>query len=262
MLETLLITFREGLEAFLIVAIMLAFVTKTGRTHLIKPIYGGLIVALIISATTGWHIAELAQEPVWEGTLAIIAGILVASFTIHIMKNAKNIGKNITGSIEKQDLKSNLMAAIGVFLVTTLMVAREGMETALMLGAISAQKGGESMLAGGLGGLLLIGIIAYLWKTQSTRINLRLFMQVTGVFLVLFSLHLFAYGLHELSEMAAIPLIGDEGNMAFHTWSEPIESAFFSNLVTFGLLGVPCFWLGIAFLTDKLRARQSFSAAE
>ena len=99
MLETLLITFREGLEAFLIVAITLAYLTKTGRDHLKMPVYIGIIVALVISATTGWHIAEMADTPFIEGWLAIVAGILVASLTYYMMTSAHKIKSHIGDTI-------------------------------------------------------------------------------------------------------------------------------------------------------------------
>lgn len=81
MLETAIITFREGLEMFLIVAITLAYLAKTNRPHLKKPVYWGIAVALFVSVTTGWHIAELAEDPMTEGVLAITAGVLVATMT-------------------------------------------------------------------------------------------------------------------------------------------------------------------------------------
>ena len=195
MLETLLITFREGLEAFLIIAITLAYLTKTDRQNLVKPVYFGAFVALIISATTGWHIAELADTPFMEGILAIIAGVLVASLTYIVMKNAKNIKKTLTHKIETQATKTGWGAVIGIFLFTVVMVAREGMETALMLGAISSKTDSTSMLIGAMSGLTLTALIGYLWVKQSHKINLKLFMQVTGVFLILFSIHLFLYGI-------------------------------------------------------------------
>lgn len=262
MLETLLITFREGLEAFLIVAIMLAYVTKMGYFHLRKPIYSGILVALIISATTGWHVAELAEDPVWEGTFSLIAGALTASFTIYIMQTAKRIRSNIGDSIEHNMNKGGALAEIGVFIFTILMISREGMETALMLGSLTAQENAAAMWTGALAGLAGITSIAWLWSTQSRRINIGLFLQVTGVFLVLFSIELFAYGLHELSEMAAIPLIGDDANMMLHTWSEPIESKIGSNIITFGLVIVPCLWLIAPLLRDRFLKTGASAAAE
>lgn len=263
MLETAIVIFREGLEAFLIVAIMLAFVTNTGRYNLRKPIFSGIVVAFLISATTGYHVAGLAQDPVWEGTLAMIAGALVASFTIFIMKTAKNIRGDIHNRMERVSAKEDsALAEIGIFAFTIIMIAREGMETALMLGAYSGQIAPSEMWAGAAIGAALVGIIAYLWVSQSRKINLRLFLQVTGVFLILFALDLFAYGLHELSEMNAIPLIGDAANTNFHIWSEFMEHPIVSNVITFGLLAIPTLWLLGAYIRDKFTPTQDFSAAE
>lgn len=251
MLETAVVIFREGLEAFLIVAIMLAFVTKTGRFELRKPIFAGIIIALIISATTGWHVAEMAQDPAWEGSFAIIAGILVASFTVHIMKSAKTIKHDIHKRLGEDRHDESALAEIGVFIFTILMISREGMETALMLGALSGQEQALSMYVGAAAGAGLVGMVAYLWVTQSRKINLGLFLQVTGVFLVLFSIDLFFYGLHELSEMNLIPFIGDEWNTNFHIATEAIETPLISNLITAGLLGVPCIWLAAAYWRNR-----------
>ncbi len=262
MLETAVVVFREGLEAFLVVAIMLAYVTKTGRHNLRKPIFSGVIVALLISATTGWHVAGLAQEPVWEGSLAMIAGALVATFTIYVMRTAKNIRGDIHARLEKSSGDDQALAEIGVFIFTILMVAREGMETALMLGAMSAQEDAASMLIGAAAGAGLVAFIAYLWTSQSAKINLRLFLQVTGVFLILFSLELFIYGLHELSEMSLIPLIGENANMNFHVASEVIEHPVVSGVISFGLLAVPCLWLFGAYVRDKLSTPKPLNAAE
>lgn len=261
MLETLLITFREGLEAFLIVAIMLAYVNKMGYTRLKKPIFSGIIVAIIISSTTGWHVAELAQDPVWEGSFAMIAGLMVASFTLYVMRTARHIKGDIGQKLEANAGKGGALAEIGVFIFTILMMSREGMETALMLGALTAQNDSTEMIIGALAGLASIAAIATLWASQSRRINIGLFLQVTGIFLVLFSIELFAYGLHELSEMAAIPFIGDNANMAFHTWSEPIEETILSNVITFGLIGIPSIWLLGSYLKDKFSKQNSLSAA-
>ena len=251
MAETLLITFREGLEAFLIIAIMLAYLTNTGRLNLIKPVYFGIAVALIISASTGYHIGELANDPVMEGMLALIAGALVASLTYYVMKSAKTIRQDIHKRIEKSAQQEGVFAEIGIFVFTVLMIAREGMETALMLGAISSTTEAPAMIFGALAGLSLAGIIGYLWLKQSHKINLKLFMQVTGIFLVLFSAHLFMYGLHELSEMMALPL-SEDMNIWFHHVTEPFESDQpLGMLITYSLLVIPLAWLAYAFWQDR-----------
>jgi len=258
MLETSIITFREGLEAFLIVAIMLAYLSKTGRNHLKEPVYWGIGAALLISVTTGWHIAELANDPMMEGALAIAAGVLVASLTYVVMRSAKTIKQDIAHRIDHHAEKAGFAAMAGIFAFTVIMIAREGMETALMLGSLSNAVHGSEMLVGGLAGLAAVAGIGYLWVKQSDKINLRLFMQVTGIFLILFCIHLFVYGFHELTEVQAIPFID---NFYWHTVTEPLEPGEpIGQIITIGLLALPCAWLGVGYVKDKMSQR--YAAAE
>ncbi len=253
MFETLIVTFREGLEAFLIVAIMAAYLIKTDRRHLMLVLYIGIAVALVVSATTGWHVAELAEDPIWEGTLAMIAGVMVASFTFFVMKSAKNIKRNITEIMSKQADKTGVWAVVGVFTFTVLMIAREGMETALMLGAISVQENAMNMWVGAGLGILSVVLIGWLWMTQSNRINLKLFMQVTGIFLILFAIDLFIYGVHELSEMYALPFVGYSANEWLHENTEMFgHGSLYSQVVTYSLIVVPLGWLSFSLLSKKI----------
>jgi high-affinity iron transporter len=259
MFETTLITFREGLEMFLIIAIMLAYLAKTGRAHLFSPVYWGVAAAVLISLTTGWHIAELAEDPYMEGGLAIVAGIMVASFTWMMMKNAKNIRQHITAGIDRQAERAGKGAFVGVFIFTVLMIAREGMETAMMLGSLSGTINAGDMLFGAIMGFASVGVIGYLWIKQSASINLKVFMQVTGIFLMLFCVHLFMYGFHELTEVNAVPFID---NFYWHNLTEPFEPGeFIGNLMTAGLLVVPAGWIIFNYFRHRLYAPEN-SAAE
>lgn len=259
MLETLLITFREGLEAFLIIAITLAYLAKTGRQHLAPAVYAGVLAAILISATTGYHIQELAEDPLMEGGLALAAGVLVGSMTIYVMKTAKNIRQSITTKIDEHAAKTTPWALIGLFIFTVLMIAREGMETAMMLGTISAETNASDLFLGAALGLGLTAFIGYLWVKQSHAINLKLFLQVTGVFLILFSVHLFLYGIHELTEMGAIPFVD---NFALHTATEFLDGdQLIGQLITYSLLAVPCLWIAASYVKTYL-AKSQLQAAE
>lgn len=259
MLETSIIIFREGLEAFLIVAIILAFLSRTGKKDLVKTVYAGTATALVLSATTAWHIAELAQDPFMEGALAIGAGVLVASMTYVVMKNAKNIPAVINAKLEKQSAKTGLAAIAGMFLFTVVMIAREGMETAMMLGALSSNIAISDLFIGLFIGVSGVGMMAYLWNTQSKRINLRLFMQVTGVFLILFCVHLFVYGFHEMTEGGLVPFID---NFYWHTLTEPLEpSEPVGQMITIAMLAIPCAWLFIGHIKQRIANRKAVTAA-
>lgn len=260
MLETLVITFREGLEAFLIIAITIAYLVQTGRKNLVKPVFFGAVTAVLISLTAGWHIAELAQDPIMEGALAIVAGVLVASMTYMMIKNAKNIKAKISENIEQSADKGGMKAAIGIFIFTVVMISREGMETAMMLGAMSSAIDVGDIMLGALLGFAAVGAIGYLWISQSERINLKLFMQVTGVFLLLFCAHLFVYGFHELTEAGVVPYID---NFYWHTLTEPLETSEpVGKAITVAMLVVPCAWLMVGYVREKFFAAPVFSAAE
>jgi high-affinity iron transporter len=223
-------------------------------------VFAGLATALVISATTGWHIAEMADTPLMEGSLAIVAGVLVASLTFVIMKNAKHIKSSITNQMEKHANKTGLGAAAGIFLFTVLMVTREGMETALMLGAVSKQVDATQMVLAALGGVIATAAIGIMWVRHSHLINLRLFMQVTGAFLFLFAVHLFLYGVYELTEVEGTLFYAPD----FHAWIKPVASTKtpIGQAIIYSLLIVPCGWLFIAYAKDKLKNQNNFSAAE
>lgn len=260
MLETAIITFREGLEMFLIIAIMLAYLTRTGRNHLKEPVYWGGGVAAVISLTTGWHIADMAEDPFMEGSLALAAGVLVATMTYTVMKASTHIRTNINNKLEAHAQKEGWSAILGIFCFTVLMITREGMETAMMLGTMTGTMNQGNVLAGAFLGLASVAAIGWFWVKNATRINLRLFMQATGIFLMLFCVHLFLYGFHELTEIGAFPLID---NFKWHTLTEPFEPGEpIGNLITFGLLAVPALWIIYSYGWNKYIATRYTAAAE
>lgn len=262
MLETLIITFREGLEAFLIVAITLACLIRMGKGHLAPAVYAGTAAAVVASAAGGVSIGELAEDPMWEGILALVAGGLVASMTYYVMKTARGMRTAIAERVEKSAQGSHVGAWLGVFAFTVLMICREGFETALMLGAVSAQKEAASMLAGAVAGLSLAAMVGVLWVKGSHLINLRLFLQVTGISLILFSIHLFAYGLHELTETGLLPI----DNGYWHTVTEPLEpSEPLGAALLYSVIAVPLLWLAFAYgrrWLERGRAAQPQASAE
>jgi high-affinity iron transporter len=257
MLETALITFREGLEAFLIVAITLAYLVKTDRRHLTPAVYAGIAVAVLFSGGMAYLLQGMIENPAMEGGLAMASGVLVASMTLHIMRTAKAFRQKMTAKIDQHASKTPLLALAGIFGFTVLMIAREGMETALMLGSMSSDTGFSGMMAGAVAGLSTVALIGYVWVRNAHLINLKPFLQTTGVFLVLFALHLFLFGAHELSETNALPFVDND---KFHILTEPIDPAYpVGQAITYSLVIVPCLWLAVTLLRDRMqKSRPAF----
>src|ERR1041385_3615752 len=139
MLQSFVITLREGLEAFLIVAISLAYLRKTGRRSLIPAIHWGIATSVALSIGAGLLLAKARNQSLWEGVLGIVAAFLVASLTVHMWRAGRYMKREIEGKLEASSAKIGASAFWGVFLFTLLMITREGMETAMLMNALLFQ---------------------------------------------------------------------------------------------------------------------------
>src|SRR4051794_12805985 len=122
MIQAFVITLREGLEAFLIVAISLAYLRKSGRAALIPAIHWGIGVSILLSIGAGVLLAQANNQALWEGVLAVVAALLVASLTTHMWRAGKRMKKEIEGRLEASSLKTGRAAFLGVFGFTLLMI--------------------------------------------------------------------------------------------------------------------------------------------
>jgi len=205
MYPTFVITLREGLEAFLIVAISLAYLRKSGRSELVPAVRWGIVVAVALSVGAGLLLQRANNQSLWEGVLAIVAAVLVGSLTIHMWRASRRIKAEIEGHLKKSAAGVGAAAFLGVFLFTLLMVTREGMETALLMNAVLFQNGSIAVITGALAGTLCAAVLAWLWSRYGHRVNLARFFQVTAIFLLVFVVQLLIYGFHELTEAGVLP---------------------------------------------------------
>ena len=204
MLATFMITLREGLEALLIVAITAAYLRQTGRAALLPPVRWGLGVALALSVVLGFFLMRIGgMSPLWEGWLALLAAVMVAWCTVHMLQHGRTMKREITGKLDQaaQDPR----AAVLIFLFILLMAGREGVETATMLASLAINAKALDMVVAGLAGFALAAGIALAWLRFGHRVNLALFFRVTAVFMVLFCLQLLMYAFHEFTEISAVP---------------------------------------------------------
>jgi high-affinity iron transporter len=253
MLTTFVITLREGIEAFLIVAITLAYLKKTGRDHLVPAAWVGTALALVASVGAGVLFAQAQNKPLWEGTLALVASALVASMVAYMMRAAKHLQQDIASRVDAAAERSAGWAKLGVLLFVLVMITREGMEAALLLDTLLFQNGEYRLAAGALLGVAGAGVLAWLWARHGHRINLRRFFQVTSMFLLLFSVQLAIYAFHELTEANVLPI----DNMYWHIATEPYgPEGRYGEWLTYGLVLVPAGWLLLSGWRLRAAARQ------
>lgn len=258
MLTTALISFREGVEAFLIVALTLAYLRKSGRLALAPAVYAGTAVGVIASFAAAYLFAQADNKPLWEGVLAALAAVMVISMVVYMQKSARTMRSDIAAKVDSAAARAGIGALIGVFAFVLLMIVREGMETALVLTTLARETGHGDMLAGVLAGVALAALLAWAWARYGQRVNLRRFFQVTSLFLVLFSIQLVIYAIHEFSEAGAIPGIDNE---ALHLATEPYgPEGEWGQMLTYVMVLVPAVWLAWTWWTDRqaqLRARHA-----
>ena len=247
MLQAFVITLREGLEAFLIVAISLAYLRKTGRGRLVSAVHWGIVTSVLLSIGAGVLLARASNQALWEGVLAIIAAVLVTSLTVHMWRAGRRMKRDIEGKLEESSSRTGRAAFLGVFAFTLLMITREGMETALLMNALLFQVRSMQIVSGALAGTLLAAGVALLWSRYGHRINLARFFQVTAVFLFVFVFQLLIYGFHELTEANLFP-----GSEAWHNATEPYgPDGVYGQYLSYMLVVLPLGWLALAAFTKR-----------
>jgi high-affinity iron transporter len=209
MFESLIITLREGVEAALVVGIVLGYLQKTGRRQAARAVYIGLGVAVTASLILGYVLHRLEMTELgdaYEGGLMLVGAVFVASMVVWMWRTGKRLKQEIEHRLSDLSAEPTRSAALGLFLFVFLMVFREGIETVLFLAAVSLRT--SSALSSFLGGLVGLGLaVAFgvAFFKGSLRVNLRRFFLVTSVVLWVVALQLGVAGLHELSEAQVLP---------------------------------------------------------
>jgi high-affinity iron transporter len=205
---------------------------------------------VLLSIGAAYLFQMASNQALWEGILALVAAVSVASLTVHMWRTAKKIKSEIEGHLRVESEKPGAGAWLGVFMFTLLMISREGMETALLMGTLLTQVQAMSILGGAIAGTLSAAAVAMLWSRYGHRVNLALFFQVTAIFLLVFVGQLLIYGFHELTEANLFP-----GSEALHWATEPYgPDGIYGQYLTYALVAMPLGWLLFAMVTGGNRA--------
>jgi high-affinity iron transporter len=240
MLESFFVIFRESVEAFLIVAIIASYLVKTERKYLFPSLALGVVFSMVLSGLLGNFLSEYDNMPLLEGLLGITAAILVSSLTVYVMKNAKKFSSDIKNKINYADAKSPYLKHILLFLFVVLMVAREGIEIAVMMAVISYDENATNMYLGSIFGVLATSALGFLWFKYSHLINLGKFLKFTSYFLILLAGHFFLYGFHELTEASSVPFVD---NNYWHILTEDYAEGSYSDIITYAIVAMPFLYL-------------------
>jgi high-affinity iron transporter len=203
MLQALIITLREGVEAALIVGITLAYLNKIARPELRKLVYWALGAAFFCSLAVAVAISHFQwNQDIFEGWVMLAAAFFVASMVVFMMR----AGRTMKGTIEsKVGGLASTGSQVGLFLFIFLMVLREGVETVLILSTVSFNTSELLRFLGTLIGVALAVVFGVMFVKGSVRIDLRKFFKITTVILFFVAAQLLITGLHELSENGVIP---------------------------------------------------------
>jgi high-affinity iron transporter len=206
LLAAFLIALREGVEAALVVGIILVYLSRTGRAHLSRFAWYGVAAATALSlavamALQRWRISEDG----FEGLMLLLAAFFVITMIVWMNRVARHLKKDIEQKVESYAVRAGRAAGLGIFLFVFLMVLREGAELALILRAVEMSTEGLQTWIGTILGIAAAVAVGVFFFKGTLRVPLHRFFAVTSAILMLVAFQLALTGLHELSEARWLP---------------------------------------------------------
>ena len=210
MIPGFLLSLREGLEAALIIGIVVGGLQKIGRSNLMASLWIGVFSAVILSLLSALLLNALGAElegkaeEIFEGTTMLLAAGVLTWMIYWMRRQSRGFKSRLEGNVQKA---SSYTGKGALFLLSFASVLREGIELALLLTAASLTSSGIQTILGALLGLLVACILGYLLFASTIRLNLTRFFQLTALLLILFAAGLVSHSVHEFNEAGLIPTI-------------------------------------------------------
>ena len=219
MLSALLVALREGVEAALVVGIVLVYLNRSGRRSLKVYAWAGVLLACAASVAAALLLQRWAiSEDGFEGLLMLLAAVLVVTMIVWMNRVARTLRKDIERRVEAYAQQSTRAAGWGVGAFVFFMVVREGAELVLILRAVELSTAGVQVWIGTLLGIAIAVGVGYFFFQGTLRIPLHRFFTATSVILTVVAFQLALTGVHELSE-------------AMWIWSSKTEMAWVGPVV-------------------------------
>ena len=210
MLASFFLALREGLEAALIIGVLLGTLNKLEQPEYKKTIWVGAGLAIIISALAGFALNmvgarfEGRTEETFEGITMILAAGILTWVILWMGRQSLDINERLKSNIK---MAVSNRSSLALFALSFLAVIREGIELAFFLTAVSLNSDGVGVLIGAGLGLAAVVVIAVLLFRSLIKLNLTRFFHVTSFILIIFAAGLVAHGVHEFNEAGLIPPI-------------------------------------------------------
>jgi high-affinity iron transporter len=211
-----LISLREGLEAALIIGILLGSLKQLGQSQRRKFVWVGVLVAAVLSGLVAAALQimdvefEGQSEQIFEGVVMLIAVGLLTWMIFWMRTQSRKLRANLEKGIRSAVRTGKNWGLTAVAFVA---VFREGVETALFLSASAFATGGRGTLLGAILGLIVAFFLGFLIYASSTRVNIRIFFLVTSALLLIFAAGLLSHAIHEFQEAGLLPIIKE------HLWN-------------------------------------------
>lgn len=215
MSQSFIITFREGLEAALIIAIILAYLRRVDNPKGVPAVWWGVAGAAAMSLVAGGLIFSLDMalegraEEIFEGVAMLLAVAVLGWMVVWMKHQARHVKGRLEAEVQAALRGGSVAALAGLAFVA---VGREGLETALFLFAASETSTLLQTLLGAIAGLSVAIVLGVAFAKGSRRLNLKVFFNITGVLLIFIAAGLLARGIHELQEANVVPIVSE------HIW--------------------------------------------
>ena len=212
MISSFLIALREGLEAFLIIGIIISYLYKIKERKYVRHVVFGSLAAIIISVALAFILEatfgklEGRPEQIFEGSVMFLAVAVLTYMIFWMNRQSSSIRSDIEISINKAIDKQKIFS---LFFLGFISVLREGLETVLFFRAISTQSSSRELLIGGVLGIIVSIVIAVIFFISTVKIKINTFFKVTGILIILIAAGLIAAGVHEFQEAGILPAIKD-----------------------------------------------------
>ncbi len=234
MLATYLIGLREGLEATLVVSILVAFLVKSDRRDRLVQVWAGVGLAVALSVFFGWLLSytstTLLQKYEHRELFEAIASIAAVVFVTWMIFWMRKAARSIAGELRSKLTDALAVGSVAVAVMAFLAVVREGLETSLIFySAVQNASADGGPLYALLGGIASSVVIGYLMYATAVRINLTKFFTWTGALLILVAAGILKYGVHDLQEAGVLPGLN---TLAYDISGVLDPSAWYTALLT------------------------------